>query len=740
MNKLLARVVLLWTGMISVGMGATPDRPNLILIMADDQSAGALGCYGNPVIQTPNLDALAARGIRFDQALVSQSICWASRTSFLTGRVGRSTSRPETPDLTRPEEAETLVSDRLRAAGYRTGFYGKWHARMPDGYNAAAHFDEFEIITRTPYYKKQADGSLRHETELVVDRGIAFLEQQPKDQPFLLNLWFNACHGEDGDRRPGIGFYPWPRGLDGLYEDTEMPRPKLDDPGHFESLPLFYRRSLSRERYFWALDSAQRYQSNARAYARMVTGIDQEIGRFLKALDRLGFAQTSIVIYTADNGYHFGNRGLSGKWSHFQESLRVPLIIADPRVPDEGRGRENRALVSNLDVPASLLDWARVEIPETYHGLSLREWVEGREPAAWRNESFHEHVAVRHRIPSWEGVRTPRYQYARYFDHDYEFLHDLELDPDETVNRADDPAYREILDDLRQRTDALVERYGGPVAPPQQPYVDSTEPHPAAGAAVGTVPDAEGFVSLFDGKTLRGWSGDPAFWSVEEGAIVGRADGQLQRNHFLSWTGGVVRNFELRVKVWVSEGGNSGLQYRGLMRPEIGLDCVSGYQCDVVPGHRDYDGMLYEERGRRILAHCGEKVVIDPEGRPWVVGSLEKKVFPAGEWRDYRVLVEGNRHRHWIDGHLTTEVIDLDEAGRALEGILAVQVHVGPAMEIRYRDFKIKHLPDQRPLLSPADCPIPPEAPGVRPQGALPRDWKAPLYKDREALKPEKKP
>src|SRR5690606_229619 len=131
MNKLLARVVLLWTGMISVGMGATPDRPNLILIMADDQSAGALGCYGNPVIQTPNLDALAARGIRFDQALVSQSICWASRTSFLTGRVGRSTSRPETPDLTRPEEAETLVSDRLRAAGYRTGFYGKWHARMP---------------------------------------------------------------------------------------------------------------------------------------------------------------------------------------------------------------------------------------------------------------------------------------------------------------------------------------------------------------------------------------------------------------------------------------------------------------------------------------------------------------------------------------------------------------------------------------------------------------------------------
>ncbi len=704
------------------------ERPNIVFFLADDQTAASLGCYGHPVVQTPNLDALASRGVRFDRAFVNHPICWVSRTSFHTGLVGRSCGTPEAPDRTRPDVAGTLVSDLLRAAGYRTGFFGKWNAMMPEGYDPAAHFDEFETVTRTPYYKTQSDGTLRHETELVVDRGIAFLEGQPKDRPFVLNLWFNACHAEDADRRPGIGFYPWPRPLDGLYEDVEMPRPKLDDPAVFEALPEFYRSSLSRERYFWALDSPQRYQANARAYARMVTGIDREIGRFLGALEQAGLSENTIVVYSADNGYHFGNRGLTGKWSHFEESLRVPLIVADPRVPEGDRGRASEALATNLDLPATLLDWAGVPVPESYQGLSLRPIVEGAKPADWRRETYHEHFAVRHRVPAWEGLRTERHKYARYFDQGYEFLHDLEKDPDERVNLAGDPAHAAILADLRARTDELVARYGGTLPPLQGKLQKSTDPHPAAGAAVGTKPDEEGFVRLFDGKSLRGWAGDPNYWSVEDGAIVGRADGTLKRNHFLTWTGGVVRNFELRVKVKVSPGGNSGIQYRGQMRPEIGLDSVSGYQCDVVAGHPDYDGMLYEERGRRILSHSGEKVVVDPAGRPWVVGTLEKKIFPPGEWRDYRVLVEGNRHRHWIDGHPTADLIDFDESGRVLEGVLAVQVHVGPEMKIQYKDFKIKHLPDALPLLAPADRPIPPDAYGVRPQGKLPADWKAPVY------------
>jgi hypothetical protein len=104
-------------------------------------------------------------------------------------------------------------------------------------------------------------------------------------------------------------------------------------------------------------------------------------------------------------------------------------------------------------------------------------------------------------------------------------------------------------------------------------------------------------------------------------------------------------------------------------------------------------------------------------GQPWVVGKYDVKEFKAGEWHDFRVLVEGNRHQHWIDGHPTVDVIDLDEKGRKLEGVLGVQVHVGPPMKIQYRDFFLKRLPDDRPLVTPDQAKIPPDAPQVVPQG-----------------------
>ncbi len=716
---------------LSVVFSCAADRPNIVFLFADDQTSSSLGCYGNAVVQTPTLDALAARGVRFENATVSQAICWVSRTTILTGLTGRSYGTPETPEQTRADAAETLYPDLLRGAGYRTGFYGKWHAKMPKGYQPSAHFDEFEDIGRNPYYKKQPDGTLRHETEVIVDRGIAFLKDQPKDKPFALNLWFNACHAEDSDRRPGIGFYAWPRSVDGLYDDIEMYPPKLNDPAIFEALPEFYKTSLSRERYFWALNTPEKYQTNLRAYSRMVTGIDREIGRFLEELEKAGLAENTIIVYSADNGYHFGNRGLSGKWSHFEESIRVPLIIADPRVADAQRGKVSDAMALNLDLPSTFLDWAGVTVPDRYQGRSLRPLVEAEKPADWRTESFHEHFAVRNRIPAWEGIRTEKFKYARYFDHDYEFLHDLKNDPDELKNLATDPAHAETLKTMRERTAAVVAEMGGELPPLEGGFQASTEAHPVASAAVGTKPDKDGFVRVFDGKSLKGWEGDPQYWSVEEGALTGKTDGSLKMNRFITWTASTIRNFEILVKVKVTAGGNSGIQYRGASRPEVDLDIVSGYQCDVVADNPDYNGMLYEERGRRILSHTGEKVIIDPEGQPWVVGKMEVKTFPADEWNEYRILVEGNHHRHWINGHPTADLIDFDAKGRALEGVLAVQVHVGPAMKIQYKDFRIKHLPDALPLLKPEDHPIPADAYGVKPQGKLPPDWKAPVYGSR---------
>jgi len=706
---------------------AAADRPNIVLLFADDQTSSSLGCYGHPLAQTPQLDSLASRGTRFQNAFVSQPICWVSRTTILTGLTGRSYGTKENPEQVSPENARAFYTDVLRQAGYRTGHYGKWHTKLPKGGMPSDHFDAFEEIGRNPYFKRLPDGTLRHETDLIVDRGIEFVKRQPKDRPFALSLWFNACHAEDADRRPGLHF-AWPQSANGLYADQPMYRPRLDDPGIFEALPEFFKTSITRERYFWRWNTPEKYQTNMRAYLRMVAGIDNAIGRFLKALEEAGLAGNTIIVYSADNGYEMANRGLAGKWSHFEESLRVPLIIADPRVEKSQRGKVVEAMALNLDLPATFLDWAGVPVPAKYQGRSLKPLIEGAKPADWRAETFHEHFAVRNRIPAWEGVRTERFKYARYFDHNHEFLHDLQNDPDELKNLVADPAHADTLKKLRRHTDELVARYGGALPPLKGGFQESAEPHPVASAAVTVKPGPDGWVNLFNGRNLKGWDGDPQYWSVEDGAITGRTDGTLKMNRFLTWTGSTIRNFDLRAKVKVSAGGNSGLQYRGAMLPEVGLDVVSGYQCDIVANNPDYNGMLYEERGRRILSHTGEKVIVAPDGRPWIVGRMEVRPFAPDEWHDYRVLVRGNHHQHWIDGHPTADLIDLDAKGRSLDGVLGMQVHVGPAMKIQFKDFKIQHLPDDLPLLKFEDHPIPAGSPGVKPQGKLPKDWRPPVY------------
>ena len=705
-------------------------KPNLVFFFTDDQTSSVLGCYGHPLAKTPNIDRLAKEGTRFTNALVSQSICWVSRTTILTGLTGRSYGVPGNHDMAKPEAVEKLYVDLLRDAGYRTGFAGKWHAKMPKGWKAQDHFDFFDPIGRNPFYKKQADGTLRHETELIVDRGIEFLENQPLGKPFALNMWFNACHAEDSDRRPGIGHFPWPRAMDGMYEDDEIAPPLLSDPKIFENQPEFLKTTINRERFFWRWNTDQRYRTNMRAYLRMVSGIDHAIGRFLNALEEKGLAENTIIVYTADNGYHMGNRGFAGKWSHYEESLRVPMVVFDPRVNKKARGQVREEAVLNLDLPSTFLSWAGVEIPKRYQGKSFHKLIADSKPIPWRTHTFHEHFAVRHRIPAFEGMRSNRYKYVRYIDEgNYEFLHDLRKDPKELVNLAGDPKYAKKLQEMRKLTDLRVEDLGGPLVEKTTPLSLSIDPHPKAAAMVANRPGSDGFSNLIaSGNRIRNWSGDSKYWTQKDGVLIGTTDGSLKMNRFITWKAATVRNFDLRVKVRISAGGNSGIQYRGTSRPDLGLDVVTGYQCDVVADKPEYNGMLYEEKGRRILSHTGEKVVIDPSGQPWITGNFEVKRFKPGQWHEYRIRVEANHHRHWIDGHPTADLIDLDEKDRLMEGVLAMQVHKGPAMTIEFKDMRIKHLPDNLPILIAEQHPIPPGSKGVRPQRKLPKGWKAPEF------------
>ena len=438
------------------------ERPNILFFFADDQRHDTLGCAGHPIVETPTIDRLAANGVRFKNSFVTRSTCWASRTTILTGLTSRSSVKPNGSDIVRPEALSALFTDRLRDAGYRTALFGKWHAKMPKGFKPADHFVEYEKIFRSPYFKEMPDGSKRHTTELIGDRGIKFLRtQKGRKEPFCLNLWFNAGHAEDRDRRPGIGHFPWPKAMNGKYDDIEIPSPRLSDPAIYAAHPEFLKQSNHRERFHWRWDTPEKYQQNMRAYFRMLTGIDHVMDRVLKALEQEGLAENTIIVYTADNGFYMGDRGFAGKWSHHEQSLRVPLVIYDPRLPKNLRGRTIDTMALNLDLPATFLDWGGVRIPASYQGTSLKPLIESKvAPAEWREDFFCEHFNPRYRM-SWEGVRGKRFKYARYLDQDpvYEFLHDLKNDPDELTNLATDPKHASVLRRLQKRTDALVSDY-----------------------------------------------------------------------------------------------------------------------------------------------------------------------------------------------------------------------------------------------------------------------------------------
>lgn len=445
------------------------EQPNILFLLADDQRYDTLSCAGHPIVQTPTIDRLAADGVRFRNAFVTTSICWVSRATMLTGQWARSHATPNAMPTVKPESLSTLFPLELRKAGYRTGHFGKWHMMAPQGFKPEEQYDEYEAIGRNPYFKTMPDGSKRHETDLVCDKGIEFLKSQPKDKPFCLNLWFNAAHAEDNDHRPGIGLYPWPPSVDGLYEDRSIPPPRLGAPSIFESQPQFLKDSINRERWFWGYDTPEKYETNVRAYYRMISGIDKGIARVLAALKEAGLADNTIIVYAADNGYYLGDRGFQGKWSHYEESLRVPLVIYDPRMAKANRGQVRDEMVLNVDLPATFLNWAGATTPARYEGTSLAPLVEGAKDVTWRTSFFCEHVDLAPFI-TWEGIRDQRYVYARYFDQKpvYEFLHDLQTDPDELKNLATDPAHGDVLTKLREQCDQQMNARGGPLLPMDQ--------------------------------------------------------------------------------------------------------------------------------------------------------------------------------------------------------------------------------------------------------------------------------
>ena len=213
----------------------------------------------------------------------------------------------------------------------------------------------------------------------------------------------------------------------------------------------------------------------------------------------------------------------------------------------------------------------------------------------------------------------------------------------------------------------------------------------------GKVQDGKnGFVPIFDGKTLQGWEGDSTYWRVENGCLVGEVTPAtiLKRNSFIIWRGGITNDFELTVDFLVTPGGNSGINYRSEELTDIRY-ALKGYQADIGGTAHKYTGQNYEERGRTFLAHRGEQATIEPGQKPAVTKILADSAslqlaIKQSDWNSCRLVVKGNHMQHYINGVLMSDVTDNDSLNRKFTGLLGVQVHVGPPMKISYRNFLLK--------------------------------------------------
>lgn len=203
------------------------------------------------------------------------------------------------------------------------------------------------------------------------------------------------------------------------------------------------------------------------------------------------------------------------------------------------------------------------------------------------------------------------------------------------------------------------------------------------------------FTSLFNGKDLAGWDGNPDFWKVKDGIVTGTCDGpdSLKDNTFLIWRGGKVKDFELRATVRVEGDNNSGIQYRSREMPELGPWIISGYQCDIHPAI-EHTGMTYEEKGRGIFGLNGSNVILDPEGERWLLSEHEPVKVDVSKWNEYTVIARGNHLIHKINGQVSSELIDHHDKGSALEGLLAIQLHRGNPNSVQIKDLRIKTLSD----------------------------------------------
>lgn len=431
----------------------TNERPNILFILADDHRWDLLG-KNHPIIKTPNLDALANQGVSFSNSFVTTPICASSRVSILTGLTERTHdftfSRPATGVI----ESDNIYPKKLKDSGYTSGFVGKYEIKLSG--DDSDRFDYFEPLlhSKTNTYK----GSEIPQTHYITQRAKDFIvNMHDTSKPWVLNVNFWNPHALDSDKE---NQYHYPAKFENLYSDITIPPAKLSDDGTFAALPEFLKNSIGRMRWEYRYANDAMYQKMIKRHYRAISAVDEGVGQIISQLEKLGMLKNTIVIYTGDNGYSLNERQLAGKWFGWEEDLRVPLIIHDPR-NSEHTGVSIDETVLNIDIAPTILDYADVAIPKTYQGNSLVGLVEGEKIPSWRDEFFFEHMYQPKRvsIPPMVGVRTDNWKFVDFYKNNYFQLYNLIEDPQEKFNLASLPEYKSKVEYFRKRTGEYIKMY-----------------------------------------------------------------------------------------------------------------------------------------------------------------------------------------------------------------------------------------------------------------------------------------
>jgi arylsulfatase A-like enzyme len=477
-QKLLSFAFAAITGYLTA---ATSAQPNLLFILTDDQRDNSFSGMGHPWVKTPNIDSLLEQGVRFENAYIAEPTCRPSRAAILLGnheRINRNGfSNTHKMNMAQWQDSYPVL---LKKAGYETGFVGKWHIDN-DGFKIESLFDYCEgHVGHGPFYfeEKNADGSTttittnRHHT----NNALKFIRKDRGDTPFCLSLCYATPHGskikkmhepveEPASEDPRLKDHPI---YGGKYRELDISFPMEDPENPYDHIP---RDVMDQDKgrnttysYVYKKDSSKEHHYR---YYQMITEIDEMVGELVAELKKQGLARNTVIIYASDHGLLMGEYGMGGKGLLYDLSSKFPCFIYDPASHLTLKGFSHEALVSSLDLPVTLLDYAGVSPAPFMTGRSLKPLVRGEEMnRSWRRGLFLENMYTGRDTPLQEGYVDGDWKYIRYFKipHPYdpsdvenlgqepvfEMLFNLKEDPDEMNNLIDNPEFNEKLMELRR--------------------------------------------------------------------------------------------------------------------------------------------------------------------------------------------------------------------------------------------------------------------------------------------------